>query len=153
MRCDESSDDELLLLAEKGDAEDERQKAAARRRARHLAFNSSLAESTVWKVNFRFTREQVDVLTRLLRLLDTFRTSSRHTASGTQALCILLRRLAYPSSLSDMQQFFSRDEIVISIIGNGVLGHVYSKFTHLLDFDCFRLTPLKLQAFTDAVNQ
>ena len=46
---------------------------------------------------FRFKREDLFQLLDALRIPDVVETTSQDSASGLEALCIVLRRLAYPN--------------------------------------------------------
>lgn len=48
------------------------------------------------------------------------------------ALHILLRRLAYPNRLSDLEDIFRRPPSELSAIINSMLNMLYDKFQHLL---------------------
>lgn len=52
---------------------------------------------------------------------------------GCEAPCILLRRLAYPNRLCDLELFFGCHYLVISSITNILLEHIEGSFKHLLD--------------------
>ena len=58
-------------------------------------------------------------------------------ADGTEALCMLLKRLAYPVCYSDMMPRFAHPLLVLRMIANEVLNHVYR--THI------EMLPLQLQ--------
>ena len=45
---------------------------------------------------------------------------------------MLLRRLAYPSRLSDLKAVFGRSETAMSVIINDVLDYIYRTHGHLL---------------------
>ena len=47
--------------------------------------------------NFRFTRDDIYKLCRLLQFPEKVTSTSRVTSTGLECLCIMLRRLAYPN--------------------------------------------------------
>nr|XP_037280502.1 protein ALP1-like [Rhipicephalus microplus] len=57
----------------------------------------------------------------------------RVSVPGDEALCITLRRLAYPNRLRDLEHLFARDSSTISSLTNEVLRHIEDNFFHLLD--------------------
>ncbi|XP_075747088.1 uncharacterized protein LOC119168463 [Rhipicephalus microplus] len=60
-------------------------------------------------------------------------TAQRLPIPGGEALCITLRRLAYPNRLKDHENFFGRHSSTISSLTIEVLRHIDEKFFHLLD--------------------
>ncbi|KAL3245281.1 hypothetical protein MRX96_047037 [Rhipicephalus microplus] len=52
--------------------------------------------------------------------------------SGREALCMTLRRLAYPNRLCELELFFMRHSSVISSVVSKVLAHIDYYFGHLL---------------------
>ena len=51
---------------------------------------------------------------------------------GIEALCIFLRRFAYPCRYSDIMPRFARYIPQLSMISNQVMDHIYNNFQHLL---------------------
>ena len=64
---------------------------------------------------------------------DVIVTIDRHVIPSDAALCVLLKRLAFPCRLSDMISRFGWPEPTLCIIFNHMLNLVYHRFTHLLD--------------------
>ncbi|KAJ8915379.1 hypothetical protein NQ315_008266 [Exocentrus adspersus] len=52
---------------------------------------------------------------------------------GIESFCILLRRLAYPNRLSDLEHIFQRSSPALSEICNFVTRHINDNFRHLLE--------------------
>ncbi|KAF4040938.1 putative DDE Tnp4 domain-containing protein [Phytophthora infestans] len=78
-----------------------------------------------------------------------FPSLQRYRVSAFEALCIFLRRMAYPARLEDREDLFGRDPTAISSISNAVLEYLYDSFSHLLLFDM--LNAPNLQAFASAI--
>ncbi|GAU93734.1 hypothetical protein RvY_05626 [Ramazzottius varieornatus] len=57
---------------------------------------------------FRFKREALFQLLEAFGIPDVVRTPSRDSATGLEALCIVLRRLAYPNRWLEMRKMFGR---------------------------------------------
>ena len=75
--------------------------------------------------------------------------------SGIEALCILLRRLAYPNRLEDLTDMFSRPVYELSYIFNEVLNMilVYENHAHLVsNFDQRWLSHVNLDTFASAIS-
>ncbi|KAL3224119.1 hypothetical protein MRX96_026702 [Rhipicephalus microplus] len=51
--------------------------------------------------------------------------------SGVEALCLTLRRLAYPNRLRELEPLFGRHYSVISSATNAVLAHIDSTFGNI----------------------
>ena len=65
------------------------------------------------------------LLEEMLQIPLVMHCNQRSVFSGTEGLCMLLRRLAYPCRYSDLIQRFARPVPVISMITNTVLDHIY----------------------------
>ncbi|KAH7955283.1 hypothetical protein HPB52_000087 [Rhipicephalus sanguineus] len=58
--------------------------------------------------------------------------AQRVRVSDREALCMTLRRLAYPNRLSDLETIFNRHSSVISSEVSKVMSHIEYYFGHLL---------------------
>ena len=74
---------------------------------------------------FRFRKCDLPLLAEVLQIPESFTCYQRSIASGMGALCILLRRLAYPCRYSDMLPRFGRPVPVLSMVSNQVLDYIY----------------------------
>ncbi|RAW29718.1 hypothetical protein PC110_g13923 [Phytophthora cactorum] len=109
------------------------------------------ASAAVWKSKFRFEKDDIIGLVMHFQLPDPFPTPQRYQVSALEALCIFLRRMAYPARLEDLEDLFGRDPTAISSISNAVLDFLYESFSHLLLFDTRRLTNATLSAYASAI--
>jgi hypothetical protein len=75
-----------------------------------INFNHRNLDDITCRKNFRFDKEGIILLTRLLKVPEKIKTSARDTCSGEEAVCILLNRMAYPKRLHDMMYMFGRSE-------------------------------------------
>ena len=67
-------------------------------------------------------------------------------------LCILLRRMAYPNRLQDIEAIFGRRKQDLSVIFNTVLDFIYRNFKHLLSsFDQWWLKVPYLKRYAEAI--
>ncbi|XP_077553432.1 uncharacterized protein LOC144168291 [Haemaphysalis longicornis] len=103
---------------------------------------------------FRFGRDEIDELRTLLRVMDEVVSAQRVMVTGMEALCMTLRRLAYPNRLCELEMQFGRHGTLISSVVNKVLAHIEYYFTHLLsDMSSHQwMNPSRLQEFTEAVH-
>ncbi|KAL3190188.1 hypothetical protein MRX96_020497 [Rhipicephalus microplus] len=90
-------------------------------------------DSGVFRTYFRFEKDDVPRLQRALCIPDKVTTPQRVSVPGDEALCITLRRLAYPNRLRDLEHLFARHSSTISSLTNEVLRHIEDNFFHLLD--------------------
>ena len=103
---------------------------------------------------FRFHKLDVVRLKNALGFPDTIICYNGTLASGLEALCILLRRLAYPNRLVDLLPVFGRSKEELSMICNEALSHVYDNYGHLLrQLNHNWLRQDTFQIFADAIHQ
>ncbi|KAL1483248.1 hypothetical protein MTO96_033326 [Rhipicephalus appendiculatus] len=81
----------------------------------------------------RFEKEDIRKLLVALRIPEMVVTAKRVPIYGDEALCITLRRLAYPNRLKDIEDFFGRHSSTISPLTTEVLRYIDEKFFQLLD--------------------
>ena len=76
------------------------------------------------------------------------------SVDGLEALCILLRRLSYPSRCYDLIPRFGRPVPQLCMIFNQILDCIYQQGGHLIDGLNQRwLQPQKLEEFAAAIHQ
>ena len=82
---------------------------------------------------FRFEKQDnIPRLARALRLLQKFVSSNGTVANDIEALCLLLRRFAYPCRYSDLIPRFGRSVPGMSQIMGEIIGCTSTIFGHLL---------------------
>ena len=95
---------------------------------------------------FRFRKRDLPLLAEVLQIPESFTCYQRSVASGMEALCILLRRLAYPCRYSDMLPRFGRPVPVLSMVSNQVLDYI-------CDVHSRRITQWNHEIFSQQVLQ
>ena len=90
-----------------------------------------LDDAESW-AQFRFFKPDVYRLQEVLRIPDTTSTYNRMRVDGVEALCIFLKRFAYPCRYVDLIPHFGRAVPDYSIISTQVMDHINSTFSHLL---------------------
>lgn len=141
----EEIDDLLLTPAERrllkgtitlDDLEDEMRRSREvelyRYRSRSGLLDIDNIESTLFKQQFRFWKDDLNELYSALLLPEKIVTEQNVTIPGREALCLMLRRLAYPNRWCDLEQLFGRHSSVMSSCSTKVVSHVVSTFGHLL---------------------
>ncbi|KAK9357149.1 hypothetical protein V1504DRAFT_465543 [Lipomyces starkeyi] len=91
------------------------------------------------KLKFRFTKLQLMIVAEELLLPEFIITKCRRKAHKIEALCLLLRRLAYPNRLYDLVRLFGRSRSAMSELIWTTALHIYNRFKHLLYWDDVRL--------------
>ena len=88
------------------------------------------------KALFRFSLRDMQRLLVALRFPRTIKAGPpgfQYSATGEEALCILLRRLVYPTTLPVLAWEMGRSPSAISQIVQAAVDHVYENFAHLRD--------------------
>ncbi len=110
---------------------------------REFVFRLNDLDESFCYVHFRFYKEDIRRLKRVFQIPDEIILKNRINVSGEEALCILLRRLAYPNRfvrkrltqfhfknclkrLADLMQFFPRGISALSLIFNAMVEHILS---------------------------
>ncbi|XP_049517495.1 translation initiation factor IF-2-like [Dermacentor silvarum] len=81
---------------------------------------------------FRFEKIDFRDLVSTLQIPEEVVSAQRVRVSGNEALCITLRRLAYPNRLCELELLFNRHSSVLSSVVSTVLAHIEYHFDHLL---------------------
>ena len=79
---------------------------------------------------FRVKKRDIPALTEALQIPDWISCNQQSKAEGTEALCILLKRFAYPCRYIDMVQRFARPVPVLSMVTNKVLDYIFPVYSH-----------------------
>lgn len=114
----------------------------------HGLLNLDTFDSGVFRTYFRFEKDDIPRLQRTLCIPTVLITPQRVAVPGDEALCIILRRLAYPNRLRDLEHLFARQSSTISSLTNEVLKHIEENVFHLLD-DVNNHTSLNLDTLNE----
>ena len=77
---------------------------------REESFDLDIYSDKECRAYFRFKREDLFHLLDTLRIPNVVRTFSQDSASDLEALCIVLRRLAYPNRWLELRKMFGRSQ-------------------------------------------
>jgi hypothetical protein len=116
----------------------------------------NLADQTMFQYwnNFRFWKDDIVRLSVLLGLPEQITVRNGCTCSGVDALCMVLRRFAYPNRLCELEQFFGRPLSSLSMIINHTVDLLYNDHQHRLrTLDNPWFDPAQLQVYADAVHE
>ena len=101
---------------------------------------------------FRFHKNDVPVLLEALQLPQSFTCHQRTICDGIEALCITLRRFAYPCRYSDLIPRFGRPVLELSMISNLVMETIYQEHSHrLTQWNNTLLNPPLLESYARVI--
>ena len=102
---------------------------------------------------FRFLINDVYQLAEALGLPEEMKCYNGVKVDGMEALCISLKRFAYPCRYSDIMPRFGRGISQLSMISNLVMNFIYENHKHRLEnMGQDLLSPLNLQLFADSIH-
>jgi len=79
-------------------------------------------------------------------------TKEGHKFHIMEAICVVLRRFAYPSRLGDLVPMFHRSKTALSLIFSEITEFLAGKYKEIIHFDGVRLAG-NLQRFADSIHQ
>ena len=102
---------------------------------------------------FRFNKEDIYLLSDVLDMPEQITCCNGTKASSIEALCILLKRFAYPCRYLDMISRFGRSVPELCLINNSVLNFIHGRWGYLLSsMNQPWLSPIQLEIFAEAVH-
>ena len=102
---------------------------------------------------FCFHKNDVPVLLEALQLPQSFTCHQGTTCDGIEALCIILRRFAYPCRYSNLIPRFGRPVPELSMISNLVMDTVYQERNHRLpQWNNTLLNPPLLESYAHGID-
>ena len=105
------------------------------------------------RAEFRFEKENLHDLVDALQLEEEQLLYNRLKVDTVEAVCVLLKRFAYPCRYPDMVPRFARPVAEICIINNHMMNLIYDQWAFLLtDFNRELLSPPNLQRYANAVH-
>ena len=106
------------------------------------------------KICFRFDKDDIPLLAEALQLPETIHCHQRTTAGKIEALCMLLKRIAYPCRYADTIPLFSRPVPELSMITNAVIDNIFDNHKHrIAEWNHQVLSPLNLERYADVIHQ
>ena len=105
------------------------------------------------KAEFRFELADLPLLAEALKIPDKIVCPSRTVATGMEALCITLKRFAYPCRYNDMIPRCGRSVSELCLITSEVTNHIFYTHGYLLrDLDQPWLQSNHLEEFANAIH-
>ncbi|KAK3742549.1 hypothetical protein QZH41_017039 [Actinostola sp. cb2023] len=102
---------------------------------------------------FRMKRRDINILSDVLGIPAVIECDQRSICDGTEALCMLLRRLSYPCRFGDMVQRFAKPVPILSMVTNYIQDYIYDNhYQRIMQWNHTLLSPANLQTYTDAIS-
>ena len=106
------------------------------------------------KAEFRFLKNDIYLMDEVLGVPNVIRCYNGVVFYGIEALCILLKRFAYPCRYGDMVPRFGRAVPQLSMMSNQMMDFIFDEFCHLLtDLQQPWLSSNYLRHFADAIHE
>ncbi|KAL1476759.1 hypothetical protein MTO96_036257 [Rhipicephalus appendiculatus] len=86
-----------------------------------------------FRLLFRFQKHDFDSLCCSLDLPQVFTSAQGVRVPGAQAMCVTLRRLAYPNRWFDLEPMFGMHSSIMSSVTDRLMKHIVRRFGHLLN--------------------
>ena len=113
---------------------------------------NNFTDDHCWSL-FRFYPTDIHKLCELLQLPEQIVVVNRCTSTRLDAMCMVLRRFAYPNRLCDLERLFSRPTSTLSMIINKTIGLIWASHRHrLTSLNVPWLQPAQLQEYADVVH-
>ena len=101
---------------------------------------------------FRFRKNDLPLLADSLGIPDIFKCDQRSVSDGMEALCMLLKRLAYPCRYSDMIARFAGPVPVLCMIMNKVFDFIFDMHGHrIMEWNNTVLNSRSLEIYCNAI--
>ena len=101
----------------------------------------------------RFEKRHILRLEEVLQIPPLMKCNQRSVFTGTEGLCMLLKRLAYPCRYSDLIHRFGRPVPVLGMITNNFIDYIYDTHHHkITNWNNDILSPAALQIYADAIS-
>lgn len=146
----------LLLQLESMEAStarvlDELQRARSAQELR-LNYDHFIIHGTLFKRDYRFDKAAIPRLLAVWRVPETITLDQGTVFTGAFGVCVLLRRMAYPSRLTDLSRDLGRSADQLSRIFRYMVKHVHTASERQLRYDTVRLTDDVLRRYAAAIE-
>lgn len=118
------------------------------------AFDLEQMDEAECSLDFRFRKKQIPILAQALDLPEKFTCQQGTVCEATEALCMVLRRFAYPCRYSDLVPQFGRPIPEMSMITNTVVDFIYERHGEKITrWNHELLRPESLRVYAEAVKR
>ena len=94
------------------------------------SFDFDLLENDECLAEFRFRKQDIPLLADVLQVPDVITCYQRNVCTGLEALCVVLRRLAYPCRYAVMIARFAKPVPVFCMINNCMIDFIYQTHSY-----------------------
>ena len=116
-------------------------------------FDLDMMSDDECRSEFRFLKNDIFHLAEILHIPNQVRCYNRIVVDGIEALCIFLKRFAYPCRYADILPRFARPVPQLCMISNEIMNFIYQTQHHRLrSFDQPWLSPENLQNYADIIH-
>ena len=121
----------------------------------YLRFDLENMEDDECFAEFRVRKQDLPILAGVLGIPDEFTLEQRSVVGGMEAMCMLLKRLAYPCRYSDMMKRFGQRQVpVLCMATNCALDYIYDAHHHrITEWNDSILNPGTLQIYADHIHE
>ena len=104
-------------------------------------------------INFRFAKNDLYTVLDVFNIPNRIIASQGAACSDLEALCILLKRIAFPCRYSDMTPMFGKNMTEMCLIYNKMVDHIYQQHAEKLkDWNQPMGAPGQLQIYVDIIR-
>ena len=115
-------------------------------------FNLESQSEAESMANFRIEKHHIPLVEGVLQIPQFFVCDQGTVCEGTEGLCMLLKRYAFPCRYSDMIPIFGRPVPELCMIGNTVTDWIYAHHSHrIAQWNQTILNPLELEKYAEVV--
>ena len=116
-------------------------------------FNLDVLENDECLSEFRFQKRDFTLLVEVMQIPDVITCYQRSVCSGLEALCIVLKRLAYPCHYANMIPRLARPVPMLCMINNLMMDLIYQMHGHrILQWNNALLNPRALQEYATSIT-
>ena len=120
---------------------------------KYSTFNVGMIDDEQSFIDFRFGKNDLYTVLDVFNIPNRIIASQGTACSDIEALCILLKRLAFPCRYSGMTPMFGRNMTEMCLIYNKMVDHIYQQHAEKLnDWNQPMLAPSQLQICTDTIH-
>ena len=100
---------------------------------KYSTFNVGMIDDEQSFIDFRFRKNDLYAVLDVFNIPNRIIASQGTACSDIEALCILLKRLAFPCRYSDMTPMFGRNMTEMCLIYNKMVDHIYQQHAEKLN--------------------
>ena len=120
----------------------------------YSSFDLEEIDEVTCAVDFRFKKHEIPLLAEALDFPHRFKCKQGTVCDGLEALCLVLRRFAYPCRYSDLVPQFGRSVPELSMIMNTVVDYIFERHgDKITSWNHQLLSPENLKIYAETIHQ